>query len=79
MKPPAAELEPLPPGERICASCHYWHHRGQQKAWCDAAMGQTDPAFSCQDWRDLRERWDPVTGEPWPPLQPPPPYRIEEV
>jgi hypothetical protein len=56
MTEPQPELDPMSPGERICASCWYWHHNSPDPAWCDAAMGYTDPAFSCQDWRDMRER-----------------------
>ena len=60
------------PGNQSCASCHYWHHAGANAAWCDAAQGYTDPVFHCQDWRDLRDRTDPMTGGKWGALGPAP-------
>jgi len=34
----------------------------------DSLRNPADPAFHCQDWRDLKTRRDPMTGDPWPPL-----------
>jgi hypothetical protein len=65
-------MDPINPGHQICASCHYWTPGGDNPEWCHAAMGYTDPAFTCQDWQDLRGRTDPATGEKWPELEAPP-------
>lgn len=61
-------MDPLAPGHRSCASCFYWEIDTE---YCHAAMGYTDPTFECQDWRDLRDRTDPATGEAWETLEHP--------
>lgn len=70
------ELDPLNPGHHCCASCWYYAKDSGTPAWCPAAFGLTDPAFLCEDWRDCRERTDPMTGEPWPELAAAPLYRL---
>jgi len=60
------------PDEQICANCKFWNAGGDQPEWCHNCMGFTDPAFTCEDWLDMRLRFDPETGEPWPALEPAP-------
>ena len=64
--------ETLNPGHYCCVSCWYWSKDSGNPAWCPVVFGMTDIAFSCEDWRDLRDRTDPMTGAPWPRLEGPP-------
>jgi hypothetical protein len=65
-------MAPIDPGSQVCANCWYWTPGSANSEWCHAAMGYTDPTFHCQDWRGLLERTDPMTGDPWPRLEPAP-------
>ena len=69
-------MDPIPPAHRVCASCFYWTPGGDNPEWCHANMGYTGPAFSCEDYRDCRDRTDPETGEKWEALGPAP---IKEI